>query len=52
MFQLQYHGTLPNNILFCSTQNIYILHEFKGGGGAVWFLVQIKLKNSATHLIF
>ena len=23
--------TLPNNILFCPTQNIYILHEFKEG---------------------
>ena len=31
MFQQQYHETLPNNILFCSTQNIYILHEFKEG---------------------
>ena len=31
MFQLQYHEALPNNILFCPTQNIYILHEFKEG---------------------
>ena len=40
-------------MLFCPTQNIYILHEFKGGGGGpIWFLVHMKLKNSATHLIF
>ena len=31
IFSLQYHETRPNNILFCSTQNIYILHEFKKG---------------------
>ena len=31
IFLLQYHETLPNNILFCPTQNIYILHEYKEG---------------------
>ena len=29
IFQLQYHESLPNNTLFCRTQNIYILHEIK-----------------------
>ena len=31
IFELQNHETLPNNILFCPTQNIYILHQFKEG---------------------
>ena len=43
LFQLQYHEILPNNILFCPTQNIYILHEFKEGP-PIWFLVQIEAK--------